>query len=368
MKTRCETWLSQGRMTWGCLGLWISSVLCAPFAWAQAPANLPSRIEYHAFASATTTGEEFLLGQKGKEVALSGELRLPQGGRAKFPAVVLIHGSGGIGPAMDVWTHQLNQAGFATFVVDSFTGRGIVSTGADQTQLHSLSMTIDAYRALDLLAKHPRVDADKIAVLGFSKGALGAIFSASTRFKSLHGSGRTFAAHLGLYTPCNTRFMGDTAVTGKPMTSELLTLDNDAKSAAKDFLNLGYARRAWQFTGLSNDRDRPALSMPKTQAILDVLAMFEADPDTDLVVMVGEIGGSDEEDCARWVKANMKKPVIGFIAGLTAPPGKRMGHAGAIISGGKGTAQSKLEVMEECGIKVTRNPAEMGKLMKSVLK
>jgi dienelactone hydrolase len=217
MKTSCKTWLSQGRMTWGCLGLWVSSVLCAPFAWAQAPANLPSRIEYHALTSATTTGEEFLLGQKGKEVGLSGELRLPQGSRAKFPAVVLIHGSGGIGPAMDVWTHQLNQAGFATFVVDSFTGRGIVSTGADQTQLHSLSMTIDAYRALDLLAKHPRVDADKIAVLGFSKGALGAIFSASTRFKSLHGSGRTFAAHLGLYTPCNTRFIGDTAVTGKPM-------------------------------------------------------------------------------------------------------------------------------------------------------
>jgi succinyl-CoA synthetase alpha subunit len=101
---------------------------------------------------------------------------------------------------------------------------------------------------------------------------------------------------------------------------------------------------------------------------IDVMKMFNDDPQTEAVVMVGEIGGSDEEDCARWVKANMKKPVIGFIAGLTAPPGKRMGHAGAIISGGKGTAQSKLEVMEECGIKVTRNPAEMGKLMKSVLK
>ncbi len=101
---------------------------------------------------------------------------------------------------------------------------------------------------------------------------------------------------------------------------------------------------------------------------IDVMKMFNDDPQTEAVVMVGEIGGSDEEDCARWVKANMKKPVIGFIAGLTAPPGKRMGHAGAIISGGKGTAQSKLEAMEECGIKVTRNPAEMGKLMKSVLK
>jgi succinyl-CoA synthetase alpha subunit len=100
---------------------------------------------------------------------------------------------------------------------------------------------------------------------------------------------------------------------------------------------------------------------------IDVMKMFNDDPETEAVVMVGEIGGTDEEDAARWVKANMKKPVIGFIAGVTAPPGKRMGHAGAIISGGKGTADEKLSVMEECGIKVTRNPAEMGKLMKSVL-
>jgi succinyl-CoA synthetase alpha subunit len=101
---------------------------------------------------------------------------------------------------------------------------------------------------------------------------------------------------------------------------------------------------------------------------VDVLKMFNEDPQTEAVVMVGEIGGTDEEAAARWVKTNMKKPVVGFIAGVTAPPGKRMGHAGAIISGGQGTAAEKLAVMEECGIKTTRNPAEMGKLLKSVLK
>jgi succinyl-CoA synthetase alpha subunit len=101
---------------------------------------------------------------------------------------------------------------------------------------------------------------------------------------------------------------------------------------------------------------------------IDVMRMFNDDPATEAVVMVGEIGGSDEEECARWVKANMRKPVAGFIAGVTAPPGKRMGHAGAIISGGKGTAAEKLAVMEECGIKVTRNPAEMGTTLKSLLK
>ncbi|MCE2948135.1 MAG: succinate--CoA ligase subunit alpha [bacterium] len=100
---------------------------------------------------------------------------------------------------------------------------------------------------------------------------------------------------------------------------------------------------------------------------IDVMRLFNDDAETDAVIMVGEIGGSDEEECARWIKANMNKPVIGFIAGVTAPPGKRMGHAGAIISGGKGTAQEKLSIMEECGIKVTRNPSEMGKLLKSVI-
>ena len=100
---------------------------------------------------------------------------------------------------------------------------------------------------------------------------------------------------------------------------------------------------------------------------VDVMRLFNDDPGTDAVIMVGEIGGEDEENCARWVKSNMKKPVVGFIAGVTAPPGKRMGHAGAIISGGKGTATEKLAVMEECGIKVTRNPADMGRLLKSVL-
>ena len=101
---------------------------------------------------------------------------------------------------------------------------------------------------------------------------------------------------------------------------------------------------------------------------IDVLRMFNDDPQTEAVIMVGEIGGNDEETAARWVKDHMKKPVVGFIAGVTAPPGKRMGHAGAIISGGKGTAQEKLAVMEECGIRTTRNPAEMGKTLKSVLR
>jgi succinyl-CoA synthetase alpha subunit len=101
---------------------------------------------------------------------------------------------------------------------------------------------------------------------------------------------------------------------------------------------------------------------------LDILKLFNDDPATDAVVMIGEIGGSDEEAAAEWAKDHMKKPIVGFIAGVTAPPGKRMGHAGAIISGGQGGANEKLAVMEECGIHITRNPAEMGRTMQKVLK
>jgi succinyl-CoA synthetase alpha subunit len=101
---------------------------------------------------------------------------------------------------------------------------------------------------------------------------------------------------------------------------------------------------------------------------IDVLKAFNEDEETYAVIMIGEIGGTAEEEAAEWVKANMKKPVVGFIGGQTAPPGKRMGHAGAIISGGKGTAAEKIKKMNECGIKVAETPAVIGETLISVLK
>ncbi len=100
---------------------------------------------------------------------------------------------------------------------------------------------------------------------------------------------------------------------------------------------------------------------------VDVLELFNRDAATEAVVMIGEIGGSAEEEAAAWIKANMKKPVVGFIAGQTAPPGKRMGHAGAIISGGKGTAREKIEAMKQAGIRMATSPALIGRTLQEAL-
>ncbi|KZE76953.1 succinate--CoA ligase subunit alpha [Paenibacillus sp. CMAA1739] len=105
----------------------------------------------------------------------------------------------------------------------------------------------------------------------------------------------------------------------------------------------------------------------KGSEFIDILHRFNEDPNTHAVIMIGEIGGTAEEEAAEWIRDNMTKPVVGFIGGVTAPPGKRMGHAGAIISGGKGTAKEKIATLEACGIKVAPTPSEMGSTLVSVL-
>ncbi len=108
---------------------------------------------------------------------MTGELRIPKPGSERLPAVILIHGSGGIGRNVDAWATEINSLGVAVFILDTFTGRGIVNTGSDQSQLGPLAMMIDAYRALARLAQHPRIDPGRIAVMGFSRGAVAAVYS-----------------------------------------------------------------------------------------------------------------------------------------------------------------------------------------------
>jgi len=195
------------------------------FAMTLGPVVLPSqgqaqtRTEIRAFETITLSTQQFLTGDmSGKPTILAGELRIPRPGTDKLPAVILIHGSGGLGATHDRWVAELNNAGLATFVVDSFSGRGITNTIDDQSQLATLAMMVDAYRALATLAQHPRIDTSRIAVMGFSKGAVAAVYSSNERFAKIYGpQGIQFAAHIGLYTPCNVTLKDDDKVAGKPI-------------------------------------------------------------------------------------------------------------------------------------------------------
>jgi dienelactone hydrolase len=177
------------------------------------------RTEIYAVPTVTLSTADFLLGKKdGKPAMIAGELRIPKPGTDRLPAVVLVHGSGGVGFNSGMWVDDLNKAGFATFVTDSFTGRGITNTFTDQSQLSSYTMMNDAFAALAVLAKHPRIDPDKIAVMGFSKGAIPSVYASMNRFQNAYASeGATFAAYIGFYTPCNIALIDDEKVSAKPI-------------------------------------------------------------------------------------------------------------------------------------------------------
>jgi dienelactone hydrolase len=192
----------------------------AAACWASAAsAQGVGRLEIHAIPSVTVSNQQFLTGDRyGKPVIIGGELRLPRGTTDRFPMVILIHGSGGVTPATDRWAQDLNSVGVAAFILDSFTGRGIINTNADQSQLDSIAMMHDAFAALGKLATHPRIDATRIAVMGFSKGAVPAIYSSNERFRAAYGpSNAEFAAHIGLYTPCNVTYKQDNKVGNRPI-------------------------------------------------------------------------------------------------------------------------------------------------------
>ncbi len=185
----------------------------------QGSAQSVARIELQPIQTLTLKTRQILTGDtKGTPATLAGELRIPKPGSDRLPAVVLIHGSGGVGGNVDAWAREINALGVAAFILDSFSGRGIVSTVSDQSQLDSLAMIIDAYRALSALASHPRIDPERIAVMGFSKGAVPAVYSSNERFRKLYDPASvSFAAHIGLYTPCNVQYRDYDKVTGAPI-------------------------------------------------------------------------------------------------------------------------------------------------------
>jgi dienelactone hydrolase len=198
------------------------ALVCLVGVGAPAQAQL-ARQEVHAFQSITLSDTEFLSGkQDGKPVTLAGLLRLPKVGPDKLPVVILLHGAGGMGGTgsmIDEWSLELNQIGIATFAVDSWAGRGIVETATDQTRAGRLNRIVDAYRALELLAKHRQIDPARIALMGFSHGGQSTLYSAVTRFRKAYGPAneREFAAHIAFYPACMTTYRGDDHVTTKPI-------------------------------------------------------------------------------------------------------------------------------------------------------
>ena len=180
-------------------------------------ADFPGRIELHAIPTQTLSDREFLTGKDGKPATVTGELRIAQG-TGRLPLVVMMHGSGGMSPGLDTWSRQFNAMGVSTFALDGFTGRGITAVSTDQAQLGRLNFIVDLYGALALLAKHPRVDPQRIALMGFSRGGQATLFASEQRFQKLwNKSGAEFAAYIPFYPDCATTYIDDTATVAKPI-------------------------------------------------------------------------------------------------------------------------------------------------------
>ena len=180
--------------------------------------TIAARVEALPIPTLTLTGEQFLKGDaSGKPVTVAGALRIAQGS-GRLPLVIFLTGSGGFGTNLDVWERQLQEMSISTFALDSLAGRGIASTRQDQSALGLLNMTVDLYRSLAVLAANPRVDPNRIAVMGFSLGGQAALYAGMKRFAQMwNPAGVNLAAHIALYSPCNVTLIGDTEVSDRPI-------------------------------------------------------------------------------------------------------------------------------------------------------
>jgi dienelactone hydrolase len=198
-----------------CTGIWLAGVETN----AQSmPREVAARVEIYAIPSLTISDQQFLTGDaNGKPVTVAGEFRIAQGA-GRLPVVVLMHGSSGVGSNTEPWVHQFNAMGISTFVIDGFTGRGLTAVGPNQALLGRLNLILDIYRSLDILAKHPRVDPERIVLMGFSRGGQAALYASLERFNKLwNKSGAQFAGYIPFYPDCSTRYATDTEVAARPI-------------------------------------------------------------------------------------------------------------------------------------------------------
>ncbi|HET6838163.1 MAG TPA: dienelactone hydrolase family protein [Bradyrhizobium sp.] len=198
-----------------CTGAWLTT----PETRAQSiPKEAASRVELYAIPSLTLSDQQFLTGDaNGTPVTVAGEFRIAQG-TGRLPVVVLMHGSSGVGATTEAWVRTFNAMGISTFVIDGFTGRGLTAVGPNQALLGRLNLILDIYRSLDILAHHPRVDPERIVLMGFSRGGQAALYASLDRFNKLwNKSGAQFAAYIPFYPDCSTSYTTDTEVAPRPI-------------------------------------------------------------------------------------------------------------------------------------------------------
>jgi dienelactone hydrolase len=202
--------------------------LLASFAIAEPISHdLAARTELYSVDTLTLTDAQFLTGDaNAKAATIGGQFRIAAGA-GRLPVVMLQHGSGGMGANVEMWTREFNAMGVSTFALDGFTGRGLTQVNINQALLGRLNFILDIYRALDILAKHPRVDTQRIALMGFSRGGQAALYASLKRFNSMwNKSGIEFAAYMPFYPDCATTFVSDTDVADRPIRIFGGTLDN----------------------------------------------------------------------------------------------------------------------------------------------
>jgi dienelactone hydrolase len=180
--------------------------------------DIAQRIELHSIPSLSLSDRQFLTGATdGKPVTVSGEFRIAQG-TGRLPVIVLMHGSGGMGPGLQTWTAHFNSIGISTFAIDGFTGRGLTSVANDQALLGRLNLIVDIFRSLEMLEKHPAVDTSRMVLMGFSRGGQAAIYAAVERFRQMWKKATAdFAAYIPVYPDCGTTYLDDTRVVAKPI-------------------------------------------------------------------------------------------------------------------------------------------------------
>ena len=207
----------------------VAPLIILPSAWALEVASkqIAVRTELYQIQTLTLSDQQFLKGDiGGKPVTISGQLRIAQGS-GRLPVVVLQHGSSGYAANVDVWSRELNELGISTFALDAFTGRGLTEVNSNQALLGRLNLILDIYRALDVLASHPRVDPGRIALMGFSRGGQATLYASLKRFHQLwNKSGVEFAAYIPFYPDCMTTFISDTEVVDRPIRIFGGTLDD----------------------------------------------------------------------------------------------------------------------------------------------